>query len=374
MAVICTDRSAMPVWLAAWSGHSAEKPSFPQTVPAEVAPLQTRERPCFSADRALDSADTLTARSAVSWITRVPDTSQEARDLLPRLEPAALPPSAHEGDRDGEVTSPSGGVPPRWLVVVSQQASDREATPCQPQGDRHPAHAPTPRWPLSPRECATPEAARVAVAALEKSWRGHRAEVQREPVAHDGRRGRPRTEEAPPPLRWRVVGRVVPAPAAIAAALQRTGKFVVATTAGEAARWPAETSWSAYQAQGLAVARGFRFLKDPRFCADSRLVTRPERLRAWLMGMGVARLVEALAEHTVRTALVRGRNSWPHQPGNPTQPPTRRWIFPLLEGIAVLWLRQPAGVQRHVLHLQPRPRHILTLLGPEVQPWYSLDG
>jgi transposase len=187
VALICMYRSAIPVWLEALSGNSADKTSFPQTVQAYVAQLQTSERPCFIADSALYSVDNLTALSAVSWITRVPETIQEARDLLQRLEPAAMQPSAHEGYRYCEVTSQYGGVPQRWLVVFSQQAYEREATTFQQQVTRHQAQAQTQLWHLSHREFATPEAARVAVAAMEKPWRCHRAEVQLEPVAHYGR-------------------------------------------------------------------------------------------------------------------------------------------------------------------------------------------
>lgn len=131
---------------------------------------------------------------------------------------------------------------------------------------------------------------------------------------------------------------------------------------------------SADKAQGIAVGRGFRFLKDPLFCADSLFLKRPERLMALLMVMGLVLLVYALAEHTVRTELVRGRKSLPNQQGKPTQQPTMRWIFHLFEGIDVLWLRQPAGVQCLVLNLKPIHRQILTLLGPEVQKCYSRDG
>jgi transposase len=118
---------------------------------------------------------------------------------------------------------------------------------------------------------------------------------------------------------------------------------------------------SADKAQGIAVGRGFRFLKDPLFCADSLFLKRPERLMALLMVMGLALLVYALAEHPMRTELVRGRKSLPNQQGKPTQQPTMRWIFHLFEGIDVLWLRQPTGVQCLVLNLKPIHRQILTL-------------
>jgi transposase len=213
----------------------------------------------------------------------------------------------------------------------------------------------------------------MAVAALEKAWRFHRAQVQLEPVVHYGRRGRPRAGDASQQVRWLVVGDVVEEPTAVAAALQSKGKFILATNEENPERLPAETMLAAYKAQGISVERGFRFLKDPLFFADSLFLKRPERLMALLMVMGVALLVYALAEHTVRTELVRRGATLPNQRGQPTQQPTMRRLFQLFEGIDVLRLPPPHDVQRLVLNLQPIHHQILNLLGPEVRKYYLLD-
>jgi transposase len=374
VSLICTYRTAIPVWLEGLSGNSADKTTCPQTIQAYVTQLQAAELPYCIADSALYSQEMLKALWAIRWITRVPETILEARALLQRMAPVEMQPAAQGGYRYREVASQYGGVPQRWLVVFSQQAYAREVTTFQQQLHRQQAQAQKQLWHLRHREFATEEAARVAIAALEKPWRFHRAQVELEPVAHYGRRGRPRAAEAPHQIRWRVVGQVVEEREAIAAALKSKGKFILATNEGEAERLPAETILSAYKAQGASVERGFRFLRDPLFFADSLFLKRPERLMALLMVMGVALLVYALAEHTVRTELERGGQSLPNQRGHPTQRPTRRWIFQLFEGIDVLWRQQPAGVQRLVLNLKPVHRPILHLLGPEARKCYSLDG
>jgi len=373
VSMICSYRSAIPVWLEVLSGNSADKTTFPQTVQAYVAHLQASELPYFIADSALYSQEMLQALTAVRWLTRVPETIQEARELLQATAAEAMQPASQPGYRYREVVSQYGGVPQRWLVVFSQQAYEREVTTFQQQLGRQQEQAQKQLWHLSHREFATEEAARVAIAAMAKPWRWHRAQVELEPVAHYGRRGRPRAAEVPQQIRWRVVGQVVEEPEAVAAALKRKGKFMLATNEREAARLPAETMLSAYKAQGVSVERGFRFLKDPLFFADSLFLKRPERLMALLMVMGVALLVYALAEHTVRTELGQRGGSLPNQLGKPTQQPTMRRIFQLFEGIDVLWLAQPGGVQRLVLNLKPLHRRILNLLGPEVQKCYLLD-
>jgi transposase len=137
-----------------------------------------------------------------------------------------------------------------------------------------------------------------------------------------------------------------------ATALKRKGKFILATNVADAEQLPAETMLAAYKAQSFSGERGFRFLKDPLFFADSLFLKRPERLMALLMAMGVALLVYALAEHGTDGVGAAGE-CLPAQLGQPTRQPTMRRIFQLVEGIDVLWLWQPLGVQRLVLNLQP---------------------
>jgi transposase len=244
------------------NGNSADKTGFPKIVQAYVAQLQSHERPCCIAARDLYSADNRKALSAVSWITRLPEAIQEARDLLQRMDPGEMQPSAQDGYRYGAVNRQYKRVAQRWLVVFSQQAYDWQATTFQQQVGQHQQQAQTQLWHLSHREFARQEAAQVAIAAMEKSWRCHRAEVQLEPVARYGRRGPPRGEAAPQQVRWRVVGQIVAAPEAITAALRRKGKFMMATNKEDAERLPAETLFSTDKAQGLAVEPGFRLLKD----------------------------------------------------------------------------------------------------------------
>jgi transposase len=374
VSLICTYRSAIPVWLEVLSGNSADKTTFPQTIQAYVAQLQAAELPYFIADSARYSQAMLKALLAIRWLSRVPATIQDVRDLLPRIEPGEMPPSAEGGYGCREVESQYGGGAQRWLVVFSHQAYEREVATFQQHLSRQHEQAQKQLWHLSRREFATADAARVAVAALEKLWHFHRAQVQLETVVHYGRRGRPRAGDAPQQVRWRVVGEVGEEPAAITVALQSKGKFSLATHEAEAEQLPAETRLAAYKAQGVAVERGFRFLKAPLFFADSLFLKRPERLMALLMVLGVALLIYALAAHAVRTELARRGERLPNQLGQPIQPPTMRRIFQLFEGIDVLLLPHPTGVPRLVLNLKPLHRQILNLLGSEVQKCYFLDG
>jgi transposase len=152
VSLLCTYRSAISVWLEALSGNSADKTTFPRIIQAEVAQLQAATPPYFIADSALYSQDMLKALAAVRWLTRGPETIQEARALLQRLEPAALQPADQGGYRYREVDSQYGGVPQRWLVVFSPQAYAQEVAAFQQHIGRQQEQAETQFWqPTRPR-------------------------------------------------------------------------------------------------------------------------------------------------------------------------------------------------------------------------------
>ena len=78
---------------------------------------------------------------------------------------------------------------------------------------------------------------------------------------------------------------------------------------------------------------GFRFLKDPLFFVSSLFVKKPCRIQGLLMVMTLALLVYSVAQRRLRQELARQQESLPNQIDQPTQRPTLRWVFQLLEGI-----------------------------------------
>jgi hypothetical protein len=62
-------------------------------------------------------------------------------------------------------------------------------------------------------------------------------------------------------------------------------------------------------------------------------VKKPARIQGLLMVMTGALLVYAVAQRRLRQPLVRQNKAVPNQIQQPTQRPTLRWVFQLLEGI-----------------------------------------
>jgi transposase len=374
LSLICSYRSRLPVWLEALSGNEADRTSFPKTIQAYVDQLDAGETPYFIADSALYSAQNIQELSQVKWITRVPATLKAVQTLYEELDPAHMRPSTVEGYRVAELGSTYGGVRQRWLGVFSAAAYARETQRLQQQVAQEQQAANQTLQRLEKREFDAVAEAEQTIEELCESWAYHKLTYELESVPHYDHPGRPRQGEEPARWGWQIrKGTVIPDQEAIEQERQTKGKFILATNELRADVLSADKLLAAYKSQGAAVERGFRFLKDPLFFADSLFLKKPARIMALLMVMGLSLLVYALAERKLRTQLATHDEYIPDQKGQPTQRPTMRRIFQMFEGIDVLLISTATGTARRVVNLEPVHHKILKLLGSYVQKCYLVD-
>jgi transposase len=78
------------------------------------------------ADSALYTTDKLLANNEYLWLTRVPETILEARDLVSKGDGEVLWQESENGYRHASFVSSHGGIEQRWLLVYSEQAFMRE--------------------------------------------------------------------------------------------------------------------------------------------------------------------------------------------------------------------------------------------------------
>ena len=121
----------------------------------------------------------------------------------------------------------------------------------------------------------------------------------------------------------------------IAIALNRKGRFVLATNQLNEAELPAGKILTQYKEQQV-VEGGFRFLKDPWFMVDSFFVKTRRRIEALMMIMTLCLLVYNFAQYRVRKKLQETGDTVPNQLNKPINNPTGKWLFQCMEGIAIV--------------------------------------
>jgi transposase len=370
--LITGHRSQLPVWMEALSGNQSDKDSFPDSIQAFCQQLKTGQDCFFVVDSALYGADNLHSLGEIRWLTRVPETLAEAQMRLAETEPNQMT-EWPDGYAYVEVPSNYAGIAQRWLVVFSPVAAQREEKSLQRRVEKE-ARAAQKAWhKLSMQPFNCPEDALSASQDLEKRWKYHQAQAEASPLTRYPNRGRPAEGANPDVVGYQLQGQVVISEHALEEARRKLGRFILATNETDPDLLSAQAMLSQYKAQAISVERGFRFLKDPLFFAESLFLKNPGRIMALIMIMVLALLVYSLAERKLRLQLAESGQSVLNQVGKETQTPTMRWVFQVFEGIDLLIIRQNDQiVHRQVLNLQQKHLTVLRLLGPPVEKCYNL--
>ena len=371
--LLCSYRSQFPVWFKALDGNQSDKTSFPDTIREYLSQLSGSDAPYFVADSALYSAQNIAKLSNVRFITRVPETLKVVKELYQTISTEDMQPTSLDGYSSLSVDSTYGDVPQRWLVVYSQAASHREVATLEKKIAKAQTDAQTALKRLENKTYDTDTAASAAATELSKSWQYHELRFSIISVPHYATSGRPKKTDKPTHFRYRVEGEVVDDIGTIEKLKRSKGRFVLATNELDTTLLDDATMLEAYKAQNVSVERGFRFLKDPLFFANSLYLEKPQRIMALLMVMGLSLLVYALAERWVRQELKKQKQTIPNQVGKPTQNPTLRRIFQMFEGIDVLLIEQNQHGQRTIVNLNEEHSKIIKILGKEVKNVYFPD-
>jgi transposase len=377
IALATTHDGDVPLFLQPLDGNSSDKVSLLAAITTIQAQLReaNAEPGVYVADSGVYSEANMRYlnEAGVKWVSRVPETSQEAKAVL--QEGSEQWQTAGDGSMqwyNRVMTLPQGTE--RWLIVRTQASQQRAQANLQRQVTTAQASWQQKCWHLSNRRFACEADAR---AALERELKGLPSwlEVQSDVVAHPhyAGKGRPRKEASPTTHQWQIVATVTVNKPRMDEEVSRKACFIVGTNELESEALSDQEVVTTYKEQG-GVERGFRFLKDPLFLASSVFVKKPERIIALSLIMVLCLLVYRLAEVRLRTRLAETEQTIPDQVHKPTARPTMRWVFQCFEGIELLHVQTSTASLTIVLRLEAVHRLILALLGPLYEKIYNPSG
>jgi hypothetical protein len=225
---------------------------------------------------------------------------------------------------------------------------------------------------LQAKRFETPEAAHAALAALEQGWRYHQVDAYAL-IAHqrDDHQGRPTSTTPIKAMAWQMQAQVRPDTEAIEQQKQHKACFVLGTNIDVSQLHEADVI-AAYKGQAQ-VEGGCRFLKDPLCFVSSWFVKKPSRIQGLLMVMTLALLVYAVAQRRLRQPLGRHHETLPNQIHQPTQRPTLRWAFQLLEGIHRVRVTVQGQVHDRLEGFTAVKLNVLRLFGEGVCRLYQIS-
>ena len=377
MSLVVTGESAIPVWMEPQDGNSSDKRSFQETV-KKVRAFQKQLSSCpefkWVADSALYSREKLLKQNDYLWLSRVPETILEARQLVEKADKDIVWIDRGKGYKTASFSSSYGTIQQRWLLVYSEQAYEREKETFVKKLKHQEETLDKLLWHLSHELFSCEKDAEKSVKKIEKKFPYHQIKTEVKSIAKYEKSGRPKKDALADKTRYQVEYKIERAQESIEIFLNRKGRFILATNDLDEATFPDEKILSEYKQQ-QKVERGFRFLKDPWFMVDSIFLKTPRRIEALMMIMTLCLMVYNIGQYRLRTALKENNEKIPNQINKPVQNPTLRWIFQIMEGISVVCFFEKhilEPTKKCITNLNHLRIKIINLFGETAQKIYGI--
>lgn len=377
LSLVMTGPANFPAWMEPQNGNSSDKKSFHETI-ARVREFVTnlKENNDFRwvADSALYTPEKLLACDNLKWISRVPENIKSCKGLLELPDNNFQWTEAEGGYKITETVSNHGDITQRWILIYSEQAYNREKKTFAKKLVRKKEELEKTCWHLGNQVFECQEDAEKAVKALQKKHPFYQIAYKVVPIKKHAKRGRPAKDAHRTIAGYQVQLTIAQNKAVIEKHYLRKGRFVLATNDLDREALPAKEILKEYKAQ-QSVEGGFRFLKDPWFMLDSFYLKKRSRIEALMMVMTLSLLIYNYAEYRIRQTLKARQETVPNQKNKPTETPTMRWIFQLMQGVALVKFYDTVGkIYRLVIaNLDPVRRKIIELMGKSACNIYGIQ-
>ena len=357
--MICTGDGDIPIFLKLASGNQADSSCFGQIAVEYQKQLEVNS--LIVADSALYTESNLKMMSELDWLCRVPLSIKAAKSLISTIRESEFIDSKIPGYKLVSKTEKYAGIEQRWLVVQSQERRESDLRKLTQKITKAESKAVQELKKLSQEEFACEADAIKALSKLSKQFKYHQInEILVTQV-------KSKTKDSPQEISYQISATVSEDESKINTELLSAGRFIIATNVLDSKELSDDSMLSEYKAQ-QSCERGFGFLKDPLFFADSIFLKSPERIESLGMIMGLCLLVYTLAQRQIRNALKESKSTIKNQLGKATNRPTLRWIFQCFQCIHLVEYNN----EQHVSNWTPDRDFILNLLPDDCLHYYQL--
>ena len=357
----------VPLFLKVGDGNEADKAVFGQI--AREFQKQVDFDSLIVGDSALYSKENLKLMKEMRWLSRVPLSIKEAQELVDSISEKELTDSEIPGYSWRETSSNYGGIEQRWLLVESQARQESDLKKLEKKIEQEKNSAQEKIRQLSRREFENRAVALAIAKGLSDSLKSHQlTEIKVNLIPPESQGSKLKSKDDLPSQSYQVQAKLELNLTAIERLKKRAGRFVLATNDLEKKRLSSEDILKKYKGQ-QALERGFSFLKDPCFFADSVFLKSPHRIEVMAMLMGLCLLVYTIGQRQLRLNLKQQETGLKNPLGKLTDRPTLRWIFQCFQGIHLVRIQD----NQKISNLTDERRNILRFFPKPCQEYYLLS-
>ena len=357
--LICSGDGDIPIFLKLASGNQSDSSCFGKIAVEYQKQLEVNS--LIVADCALYTESNLKLMSELRWLCRVPLSIKLAQSIISTLPESKFIDSQLPGYKFTSKTVNYAGIEQRWLVVQSQDRRESDLRKLSQKIVKAESKAVQELKKLSQDKFACEADAIKALSKLSKQFKYH--EIQETKVSEI----KSNQKDNQGGISYQISATISKNESNINTEVLIAGRFIIATNVLDPGELSNDSMLKEYKAQ-QSCERGFAFLKDPLFFADSIFLKSPERIESLGMIMGLCLLVYTLAQRQVRTALRESKSTIKNQLGKATDRPTLRWIFQCFQCIHLVEFNN----EKHISNWNQDKDFILNLLPDDCLRYYQL--
>lgn len=357
--MICSGDGDIPIFLKLASGNQGDSSCFGQIAVEYQKQLEVNS--LIVADSALYTESNLKMMSDLQWLCRVPLSIKTAKSLISTIPESEFIDSTIPGYKLVSKTENYAGIEQRWLVVQSQERRESDLRKLTQKITKAESKAVLDLKKLSQERFACEADAIKALSKLSTQFKYHQINESKVTPAKSNKK------DSLNEISYQISATVCQDESKINTELLSAGRFIIATNVLDSQELSDDSMLREYKAQ-QSCERGFGFLKDPLFFADSIFLKSPERIESMGMIMGLCLLVYTLAQRQIRNALKESKSTIKNQLGKATNSPTLRWIFQCFQCIHLITLNQ----EEHISNWNKDRDFILHLLPDDCLRYYQL--
>ena len=327
--MIVENRANLPIYLQVSSGNQSDKVKFAEIIQAQVDNLKNYYGiEYIVVDSALYTKNNLEKleEEEIFWITRVPNSRTIVKDIISTIEFSQLE-IIDDNYSYLEIGSNYNDVNQRWIIVHNKEIEYVKNKGTIKKFDTNSKKDLKAKIRYEKQKFACEIDAIKALEELKKKLLI--SDVEGFKLVEHKRystRGKPKKDAIKDVTEYTVLVNMTSNLSKFHEEKKRNGIFILATNELENKSLKPQEILNEYKNQ-QKVERGFRFLKDQKFHADSIFLKKPERIASLLMIMTLSLLVYSALEHKVRKNMKKNNLTFPNQKGKPISNPTMRWVF-----------------------------------------------
>lgn len=353
--LIVSSDGDIPLFFRGASGNESDKAVFAHILVEYSKQIDFDS--IMVADSALYSESNLKLMENMNWISRVPLSIKKAKNLVKASFSKELKPSDIKGYSYQEEKVSYGGIEQRWLLIESMDRKKADLKKLTKKISEELITVNKQLVKLEKEEFEETSLVELKIKDLAAKLKYHQtSDIE---ISEKLKKGKKAV--------YQVKCKLIENQELIKKHENSCGRFILATNILDTTKLAPTEILRIYKEQ-QSTERGFRFIKDPLFFADSLFVKNPERVETMMMLMALCLLVYNLGQRQLRIALKTQKSTVKNQLKKPTESPTLRWIFQCFQGIHILITQE---VDR-ILNLKDEHCRILQFLPNSCQKYYLL--